>query len=408
MSTLVLLTESYPLGGLTEPSFIGPEIDALAAEFDRVIIAPVLNRGPLLPLPPNVTADRSFLSRRPSSTDKGISLLWPDTWRHIWADSSFIHSPRQALAALAFSAYARHYRRQIHKLITHHSLDLANTLFYSFWFDYHTAALAGINGAKFITRAHGYDIYDSENPFLSHSWRQAALARMEACFPVSDHGTDYIRTDYPEYAEKVHTRHLGTAHPAGINPPPSPAAGDSAFTLMSIARVAPEKRVDLLCRCLCHWAGTHPSRQVRWIHVGDGPLMDALRREVAKAPANLTTELTGALPNAEVHRLLATRHVDITAMLSRSEGLGLAACESLSYGVPVIATAVGGLPETIDVRTGVLLSPDPTPEEFARRLDEAMPSLTQMRPDARIRWAENFDASRLRREFANEIRNMLP
>ncbi|MDE5959397.1 MAG: glycosyltransferase, partial [Muribaculaceae bacterium] len=189
---------------------------------------------------------------------------------------------------------------------------------------------------------------------------------------------------------------------------PAAAGGDSAFTLMSIARVAPEKRVDLLCRCLCHWAGTHPSRQVSWIHVGDGPLTDTLRREAAKAPANLTIELPGALPNAEVHRLLATRHVDITAMLSRSEGLGLAACESMAYGVPVMATDVGGLPETINDRTGVLLSPDPTPEEFARRLDEAMPRLPQMRPEARMRWAENFDASRLRREFAHEIRNMLP
>lgn len=407
MSTLVLLTESYPLGGQTEPSFVGPEIDALAAEFDRVIIVPVLDRGPQHPLPPNVTADLSFLTRRPSPTDKAAALLWPETWRHLWADRSFIHSPRQALAALAFSAYARHYRRQIRKLVRRHSLDLTDTLFYSFWFDYHTAALAGIKGAKFITRAHGYDIYDSENPFLSHSWRQAALARMAACFPVSDFGTDYIRTDYPEYAAKIHSRRLGSAPPVGINPPAA-AGGDSAFTLMSIARVAPEKRVDLLCRCLCHWAGTHPSRQVSWIHVGDGPLTDTLRREAAKAPANLTIELTGALPNAEVHRLLATRHVDITAMLSRSEGLGLAACESMAYGVPVMATDVGGLPETINDRTGVLLSPDPTPEEFARRLDEAMPRLPQMRPEARLRWAENFDASRLRKEFAHEIRNMLP
>lgn len=404
-ATLVIFTESYPLGGTTEPAFIGPEIDALASEFDRIIIAPVIESGPAIALPHNVELDSSLLTR-PSAAAKAAAILRSATWRHLAADRKFIHSTRQTAGALAFTAYALHYRKLISRLISRHSLDLTHTLFYSFWFDYHTAALAGIRGARFITRAHGYDIYDSENPFLSHSWRQLALAKMERCFPVSDNGSDYIRTDYPDHAAKIHTRRLGTAAPLGVNPP---AGSDKEFTLMSIARVAPEKRVGLLCRCICHWASAHPERRLRWMHVGDGPLMDSLRREAAKAPSNLTIELAGALPNAEVHRLLATRHVDATALLSRSEGLGLAACESLAYGVPVVATTVGGLPEVVDDgRTGVLLSPHPTPEEFARRLEEAMPRMKQMRPECIRQWAERFDSRPLRHRFAREIRNLLP
>ncbi|MDE6806640.1 MAG: hypothetical protein K2J05_07520 [Muribaculaceae bacterium] len=40
MNTLVLITDVFPYGSITETSFIAPEIEALSKRFDRVIIAP--------------------------------------------------------------------------------------------------------------------------------------------------------------------------------------------------------------------------------------------------------------------------------------------------------------------------------------------------------------------------------
>ncbi len=45
MATALLITESYPLGGLTEEAFVLPEIKALGEVFDKVVVAPVTRRG---------------------------------------------------------------------------------------------------------------------------------------------------------------------------------------------------------------------------------------------------------------------------------------------------------------------------------------------------------------------------
>ncbi len=408
MAVVVLFTESYPFGGYTEPNFVGPEIAALAAEFDRVIIAPVLVRGPMAGgLPANVTVDTS-LTRRPGAVDKAASLARPSLYRHLACDYAYIHTVAQLRSAVAFSAYTVHYRTKIRRLISKYGLDLRTTLFYTFWFEYQAAALAGISGARFITRAHGHDIYDSESPFLSHSWREHTLSRALACYPASDSGTAYIRADYPAHAGKVATRHLGSVAPDGVNPPALP--DDSDVTLLSVARVELEKGVLRQLGCVKHWARLYPQRRVRWIHVGDGSEMESLRRQAAEdVPANLDVELCGALPNSGVRAILGGRHVDFVVMMSRSEGgRPIALCEALSYGVPVIASGVGGVPEIIDAEVGALLSPAPVPEEFVSAADAAMPRRQAMRAAALERWRRDLDAEPLRRAFAREIRGLVP
>ena len=48
MATALLITESYPLGGLTEEAFVLPEIKALGEVFDKVVGTAVL---PPIPCP---------------------------------------------------------------------------------------------------------------------------------------------------------------------------------------------------------------------------------------------------------------------------------------------------------------------------------------------------------------------
>lgn len=401
-STLVLLTESYPYGGVTEPSFAAPEMEALAAEFDKVIVAPVLEKGPTMPLPDNVEIDRTLL-QVPGPAEKLRTLLTPEAWRRLNEDGRYIHSMRQAMAAMAFSAYAFHYRRLLLRMIRERNLDPDHTLFYCFWFVFQTAALSGIPGAKFITRAHRFDVYDSECAFLSHSWRDSTLAAMLRCYPVSEATRDYMHADYPDHSAKILTRRLGSCAPLGKNPPKS--GGDAYFTALSIARLAPEKRVGLLLKCMDAWAAANPGKTFALVHVGSGNTEE--EPMVATSP-NLRVEHLGAMPNYEVHKLLGSRHFDFMAMLSSSEGLPIAACEAISYGIPVVASAVGGLPEIVTPQSGVLLSPNPVPEEFVSAMNAAMPRLGQLRESAANLWAEQFDSRPLRQKFAHEIRNLLP
>lgn len=84
-SRLILITHSYPLGGITETPFITPEIGALASRFDEVTILPLNDEagGSALPeLPGNVKVDRSLLSA-PGRKDKLGLLFHPAVWTHL-------------------------------------------------------------------------------------------------------------------------------------------------------------------------------------------------------------------------------------------------------------------------------------------------------------------------------------
>jgi glycosyltransferase involved in cell wall biosynthesis len=86
------------------------------------------------------------------------------------------------------------------------------------------------------------------------------------------------------------------------------------------------------------------------VMVGTGELTPVIRREY---PA---ISLVGGVPFDAVPDWI--RSADVVVVPSRRESLGLVAIEALAAGVPVIASRVGGLAESVqDGRTGVLIPP---------------------------------------------------
>ena len=68
----------------------------------------------------------------------------------------------------------------------------------------------------------------------------------------------------------------------------------------------------------------------------------------------------------------AIRTVDLGCQLSRAELLGIAVLEFLRVGVPVMATAVGGVPDVLREGGGFLLQVDVTAEAIAEELQALM------------------------------------
>ena len=102
--------------------------------------------------------------------------------------------------------------------------------------------------------------------------------------------------------------------------------------------------------------------------VGDGPLLGHVQARLGAA------DVQGAV------RLLGLRD-DVPELLSRAacflltsdyEGCPLSVLEAMAAGVPVVATAVGGVPELVGHgETGILVEPG-RPEGLARGLDELL------------------------------------
>lgn len=188
------------------------------------------------------------------------------------------------------------------------------------------------------------------------------------------------------------------------------------------ARPGPEVRRELglpegvpvigLVGRLDHWGKGHKelfeavvglkaSHPVQALIVGGG------RREAE------VRQLAASLGLAESVHFLGQRHdvpdllhaMDIFVLPSYSEGVSLALLEAMAAGLPVIATAVGGLPEVVeDGETGLLIPPKDA-DALAGALERLLadPALVQrLGANARAQVRENYSLDRLGREI-NEI-----
>ena len=93
---------------------------------------------------------------------------------------------------------------------------------------------------------------------------------------------------------------------------------------------------------------------VEFLLVGDGPLRSELEHEAEKLGLSDRVQFLG--DRRDIPALLAS--MDLSVVPSASESLSNVALESMAAGVPVVATRVGGNPELISERRGLLVPPD--------------------------------------------------
>jgi glycosyltransferase involved in cell wall biosynthesis len=102
-----------------------------------------------------------------------------------------------------------------------------------------------------------------------------------------------------------------------------------------------------------------------------------------------SVEFLGWLSPPEIEAQL--RCADVLVMPSRWEGFGLTALEAMRAGKPVIASAVGGLPELVaDGVTGRLVPPDNVPALRGALLADSPQVLRAMGEQGRQRFQQNF------------------
>ncbi len=140
--------------------------------------------------------------------------------------------------------------------------------------------------------------------------------------------------------------------------------GSDRPLIASVTRLAPQKEVDVLLRAVALLPG------VDLVIVGDGPLEDDLRALTSELDLQDRVHFTGFRSDA----IDLTASADVFCLSSRWEAVALAAQEAVLLGVPVVATAVGGLPELIsDGRSGRLVPPG-DPVALAAALKEVLTS----------------------------------
>ena len=177
--------------------------------------------------------------------------------------------------------------------------------------------------------------------------------------------------------------------------------------LLFVGRIQPLKGVDVAVRALAEL-----SRPDALLLVVGGASGLEGSVEVARV-MNLIDELgvrdQVRFVDPQPHHILSTyyRAADIVVVPSRSESFGLVAAEAAACGIPVVASAVGGLLTLVDDGLTGYLIPGRDPSVFADRIrtildDPALAASMGVRAAERARrYTWSFAAARLRRVYAD-------
>jgi glycosyltransferase involved in cell wall biosynthesis len=209
--------------------------------------------------------------------------------------------------------------------------------------------LATIAGGRLIYSVHGYH-------FVGKAWpaRQLAIRAERHCSRQADLTLFVCASDRALAAEagilRLCRRERTIPNGIELDLPAATGSADGRC-LAFLGRLVEQKNPLLLLDVL----GALRGEGFRLAVIGDGPLAHDMRQRAVALELTDRVEFTGSLPRAQALERL--RAVDVLLMPSLWEGMPLAALEAMAMGVPVVASAVGGLNEVVeDGRSGFLVA----------------------------------------------------
>lgn len=289
---------------------------------------------------------------------------------------------------------------QLRKYVKRNHIADGGALIYSYWFNPSCLAFLmdrkSYSDRKVISRIHGYDLYNERNPYNRQPFREYMDESIDRLFFVADAGLEYYMAHWgkkEDVGKKYVVAPIGTAD-SGYMWKESFHMRGTAFHIVSCSHVIPLKRVTLIIEGLSQIADI----EIRWTHFGTGSHYEETVKYAERLLSNkknISYEMFGFVPVEEIMRFYAENCVDCFLTTSSTEGSPVSVQEAMSFGIPIIATAVGELPNMID-GNGILLPENPQPEDVGDaigRLYRMSDGETEkMRGRSRALWEQKYNA----------------
>lgn len=216
---------------------------------------------------------------------------------------------------------------------------------------------------KIILRLHGSDLYENlKNEYAP--LRNIIFFNTDLIVPISEHGKNYISEKYPEFKSKIFLSYLGVFD-NGLNPINSKEINQ--FHIVSVSNVIALKRLHLIYETL-----QKTNSNITWHHFGDGPLANSVKNIIKSSRMGLNVNIHGHIPNSEIIQFYKTQPVNLFINVSSSEGIPVSIMEALSFGIPVIATNVGGVSELINDDLGGLIEANFNTNDLALKIEKIL------------------------------------
>ncbi len=225
---------------------------------------------------------------------------------------------------------------------------------------------ARCSGIPFSFTARAHDIHPPDGA-LQEKLRAAAFVRVNTAANL-----DYLRSLAPEAGSRLVLIRNGVplAGPGGPwERPPGPP-----WRLFSLGRLVEKKGFPVLLQALRLLQ--QEGQRVHLTLAGDGPEEARLKRLAHRLGINGQVTFSGFVPHTKIPPLLARTHLFVlSCRVSASgdrDGIPNAILEAMAHGVPVVSTAVGGIPEVVRPGETGWLAPPADPAALAACLREAL------------------------------------
>jgi glycosyltransferase involved in cell wall biosynthesis len=176
------------------------------------------------------------------------------------------------------------------------------------------------------------------------------------------------------------------------------------FTILSVCRFYPRKRLDVLLRAAALLRETIPELEIRI--VGNGPQRDRLHAICRELDLGSIVRWLGDLSIARLAEEYNRCH--LFCLPSVQEGFGIVFLEAMAAEKAIIAARASAVPEVVE-DAGVLVDPG-QPEALAGAISRLHqdPDLRDALGRAGRRRVSQFDMNRVAAQFVSEIGKVVP
>lgn len=239
----------------------------------------------------------------------------------------------------------------------------------SFWRKAVVCLLARLARRPYLLHVHGSefaDFYEECSPVARRIVR-GVLARADLVLALSEAWRVTLERISPRARIEVLMNAVPLPALEDLRP-----AGESQPTLLFLGEIAPHKGVCELAHAFARVTERFP--RLNLVYAGTGSAMEEVRRLPAQLQLEDRIECTGWLEAERKRAVLAA--ATIFVLPSYVEGMPMALLEAMSWGLPTIATAVGGVPEVVTHQVnGLLIKPgdvDALADAIARLMSDSL------------------------------------
>jgi colanic acid/amylovoran biosynthesis glycosyltransferase len=190
---------------------------------------------------------------------------------------------------------------------------------------------------------------------------------------ISEHGkNELLEIIGGNYREKIKVIHMGVKVPIDVSESEEPK---SLFTIVTPANLLEVKGHKYLIEA-CLNLVRQGIKNFQCFFYGNGPMRVKLESLIREKKLINFVKMPGVLPHEKLIKLYKNKEIDVVVLPSittktEHEGIPVSLMEAMAYGIPVISTNTGGIPELLSGGVGIIVE-EKSPEQLAEAILKIM------------------------------------